>query len=135
MDDAALTTRFGSATAQRTLMTVIARAFQPSAAHGFTGTVAFELRPAGGALDVAPSDWWTIEVSGGRARARPGGDPSAALTMHLSLPDFVRLGAGEIHPVEVIFDGRARVSGDPLLATRLGDMFGIIDRSDLDLAP
>jgi putative sterol carrier protein len=41
------------------------------------------------------------------------------------------MGAGELHPIEMIMDSRVRVEGDVLLALRLPEVFGAVDRIDV----
>jgi putative sterol carrier protein len=44
--------------------------------------------------------------------------------VRLSLPDFVRLVAGELNPVGSLIEGQTEVEGDLPLASRLVEMFG-----------
>lgn len=119
--DAKLERRFGSQVAQRVMFTAMARRFRPEAAGRFQGAIAYELtRPATG----APPIRWTVQVAGGRARARPGGAEDAKLTLGFQLADFIRIAAGELDPVVPVLQGRATVKGDFGLAARLPQMFG-----------
>jgi alkanesulfonate monooxygenase SsuD/methylene tetrahydromethanopterin reductase-like flavin-dependent oxidoreductase (luciferase family) len=120
--DADIERRFGSALAQRAMFTGMARSFEPDAAGGFQGLLVYELaRPATG----APPTRWTIEVSDGRASARPGSavaDP--ALTVRFQLADFVRVAAGTLDAAAPLLENRASFEGDFALAARLPEMFG-----------
>jgi putative sterol carrier protein len=83
--------------------------------------VSYELRrPATGASPLR----WTIEISGRRARARPGAGDESAVKLRLSLADFIRIGAGTLDPAIPVLQGRASFRGDFGLAVRLPEMFG-----------
>jgi putative sterol carrier protein len=94
--------------------------FDPKAAGGFEGRIAYELaRP----VTEAPPIRWTLEVSGHRARARPGADDDAAVRLRITLADFIRIGAGTIDPATPVLQGRASFQGDFGLVVRLPEMF------------
>jgi alkanesulfonate monooxygenase SsuD/methylene tetrahydromethanopterin reductase-like flavin-dependent oxidoreductase (luciferase family) len=119
--DAALERAGGSQAAQRLLFAGMARMFDPEAAGGFEGAIAYELtRPVGG----RPPRAHTIQIEGCRARARPGAAPGAAVTIRLPLSDFLRVAAGVMDPAEPLLHNRASVEGDLALAARLPEMFG-----------
>jgi putative sterol carrier protein len=119
--DAKLEHRFGSRLIQRLMFTAMATRFDPDAAAGFEGAICYELRrPVTG----APPLRWTVEVSRRRASARPGAAEQAALTLRLTLSDFVRIGAGTIDPAIPMLQGRASFQGDFGLAVALPEMFG-----------
>jgi hypothetical protein len=120
-DDAKLERRFGSPGIQRLMFRAMAAGFDPDAAAGFEGAIAYELqRP----VTDAPPARWTVEISGRRARARPGAPEQAALTLRLTLADFVRIAAGSVDPAIPVLQGRASFRGDFGLAVRLPEMFG-----------
>ena len=123
--DEKLERRFGGRLAQRVMFRAMASQFDPDAAGDFEGDISYELqRPATG----APPLRWTIEVSGRRARARPGSGEDAALKLRLTLADFVRIGAGLVDPALPVLQGRASFRGDFGLAVRLPEMFGATQR-------
>ena len=106
---------------QRVVFSVMAARFNPDAAAGFEGRIAYELqRPATGASPLR----WTVDVSGRRARARRGGSDKSAIKLRVTLADFVRIGAGTIDPATPVLQGRASFQGDFGLAVRLPEMFG-----------
>jgi hypothetical protein len=117
--DARLEQIFAGTQAQRAVFGMITRQFRPAAAAGFEGTIVYDLGLAEG---TAAS--WTIEVHGGRARARPGGSAGAALTIRVPLADFIRAltTGGSFYPL--ILDGRMTMEGDLGLASRMAEMFG-----------
>ena len=119
--DSKLERRFGSRIGQRALFGGMARSFVPAASGGFSGELQYELaRPATGATPLR----WTVEVSGSRARARPGTAARPKLTVQMALADFLRVATAASDPVVLVLSGRASVRGDFGLAARLPEMFG-----------
>jgi alkanesulfonate monooxygenase SsuD/methylene tetrahydromethanopterin reductase-like flavin-dependent oxidoreductase (luciferase family) len=119
--DLELERRLRSGAAQRVLFGAMARAFEPDAAGGFQGRLVYELaRPASGADAIR----WTIDISDGRATARPGAAEDARLTVRFTVADFVRIAAGTIDPAVPLLEDRASFEGDFGLAARLPEMFG-----------
>lgn len=125
-DDARLERTLGSAPGLRLLFGAMARRFDPEAAAGFEGEIAYELRDARGRERA-----WTVVVAEGRARARPGPSGVAALTVRMGTSDLVRLAAGELDAGSALLSGRLDLEGDTAVAMRLGDMFG----TDAGLGP
>lgn len=123
-----LVRRFSGAASQRLLFSAMARAFQPAMAFDFEGDITLDLRPPDDDGDPAAGDWWTIEVRGRKATARPGRSPCPAVLLHAPLADFLRVAAGEAHPASALIDNAVEVEGDVLLAARLPDMFGAVAR-------
>src|SRR6266496_372984 len=109
----------GGAAAQRALFAVMASGFDADQAAGFTGCIVYDLGMSDGSRRS-----WTIEITGRRARARPGGAADAALTIRVPLTDFVRVIADAGSFLPLILDGRMTMDGDLSLANRLADMFG-----------
>ncbi len=67
---------------------------------------------------------WTVGVTGASAAARPGPAARPALTVAMSLADFVRVAAGELDVARALLEGRVELDGPLALAERLGEMFG-----------
>jgi alkanesulfonate monooxygenase SsuD/methylene tetrahydromethanopterin reductase-like flavin-dependent oxidoreductase (luciferase family) len=105
--------RFGPA-AQRLFFAGMARAFDPSAAAGFTGELEFRLT----------GTVWTLELGKTRARAHPGPAKDPELTLTMGTADFLRVLAGDANPASLLMDGRLRLHGNFELAPRLSEMFG-----------
>jgi len=126
LDDAALERRFVDPRRQRALVKALARGFQPAAADGFKGVIAYELEPY--AIEPPPdSPWrWAIEVDAGAGRARllEPAPLDAALTVHIGLAEWVRVLAGLEDALSAMVTGRSSVEGDVLLAIRQEAMFG-----------
>lgn len=124
-DEAKIERTLGSPPALRGIFTGVARSFDPRAARGFEGCLVYELtRPATG-RDAAI---WTVEIRGGRARARRGACADPALTLRLRVADFLRIGTGLLDPAVPILQGRGSFQGSLDLAVRLPEMFGAASR-------
>jgi alkanesulfonate monooxygenase SsuD/methylene tetrahydromethanopterin reductase-like flavin-dependent oxidoreductase (luciferase family) len=110
---------FGSSQAQRALLGMMTRQFDPGKAAGFDGAIVYDLGMADGTRRP-----WSIEVHDGHARVRQGASPGPALTIRVPLADFVRVltTAGSFYPL--IVDGRMTMDGDLALANRMAEMFG-----------
>ena len=117
-DDRRLERTAGSEAGLRLIFGGMARRFVPAKAQGFEGDVVYELTGTG------PPRPWTLSIRAGRATARPGPAPGAALTITVGTADFVRLIARDLDPGKALMQGRLTFSGDFALATRLGEMFG-----------
>jgi alkanesulfonate monooxygenase SsuD/methylene tetrahydromethanopterin reductase-like flavin-dependent oxidoreductase (luciferase family) len=108
----------GSDPALRAIFAAMTHAYVPGSGGGFTGELQYDLRRNG---SVVP---WTLHIDGDRAVARSGATSSAALTLRLSVADFVRIAGGELDPGRALLTGRLDLEGDFALAQRLGEMFG-----------
>ncbi len=137
--DATLEQIFGGSGALRAVFGMMTGRFQPARAAGFEGVIVFDLGLSDGTRQP-----WAIEVHGGRARARPAGSAhaanasgvsasgvsasavsaSAALTIRVSLPDFIRALATGHGFYPLIVDGRMTMEGDLGVASRMAEMFG-----------
>jgi alkyl sulfatase BDS1-like metallo-beta-lactamase superfamily hydrolase len=117
--DARIEKLLGGTTAQRALFALLASRFDPARAAGVDGTIVFDLGVSDGTRRC-----WAIDVSRGRARARPGGARQAALTIRLALADFIRVNAGASSFYELIAADRVLIEGDLALAGRLSEIFG-----------
>jgi alkanesulfonate monooxygenase SsuD/methylene tetrahydromethanopterin reductase-like flavin-dependent oxidoreductase (luciferase family) len=94
------------------------RAFVPAKADGFEGEILYELRGRDGARA------WTVRVGGGRAAVRRGAGDDPALTFRTSVPNFVRMIAGQEFAPKLLLEGSLVVEGDYALAGRVAEMFG-----------
>ncbi|MEA2348353.1 MAG: hypothetical protein QOG62_2140 [Thermoleophilaceae bacterium] len=122
--DEELERRFGSVVAQRAVLGAMTRSFQPRMAHGFEGNVQLELTRPREDDSGRASDWWTISVARRRASVRHRTTDSAAVTIHCSVPDFIRLFSGEANLVSAWVEDRLQLEGDLILGSRLIEMFG-----------
>jgi alkanesulfonate monooxygenase SsuD/methylene tetrahydromethanopterin reductase-like flavin-dependent oxidoreductase (luciferase family) len=94
------------------------RAFDPEKARGFEGEIQYELRGRDGPRS------WTVRIGDGRAVVRRGPAGDAAVTLRTSVPNFVRLAAGEAFPPKLLLEGALVIEGDFAVAGRLPEMFG-----------
>src|SRR3954468_10749590 len=133
--DARLEHIAGSDAALKLIFAAMTRAYEPDKAHGFAGELEFDLRRADGRVAH-----WTVAVEPRPAPARPGrgaaprapraaraprgGAAARALTVALSVADFVRIAARDLDAGRAILTGRLDLAGDFSLAQRLGEMFG-----------
>jgi tetratricopeptide (TPR) repeat protein len=97
--DEELDRRFGSVVAQHTMLGAMARSFQPRMALGFEGDVLLGLTRPRETDEGRASDWWTIQVASRRARVRHRTSDAPAVTIHCSVPDFVRVFSGQTNMV------------------------------------
>jgi alkanesulfonate monooxygenase SsuD/methylene tetrahydromethanopterin reductase-like flavin-dependent oxidoreductase (luciferase family) len=110
---------FGSRQAQRAVFTMMASRFDPAHAGGFEGTIRYDL-----GLSDGTSRAWSIQVHGGKARAREGGAGSPALTISIPLVEFIKLSADTRQVLPLIRDGVMTLDGDLGVASRMAEMFG-----------
>jgi alkanesulfonate monooxygenase SsuD/methylene tetrahydromethanopterin reductase-like flavin-dependent oxidoreductase (luciferase family) len=94
------------------------RSFLPEKARGFEGEILYELRGRDGPRS------WTVRIGEDRAAARRGAAADPAVTLRISIPDFVRVAAREAFPPKLLLEGALVVEGDFAVAGRLGEMFG-----------
>jgi alkanesulfonate monooxygenase SsuD/methylene tetrahydromethanopterin reductase-like flavin-dependent oxidoreductase (luciferase family)/putative sterol carrier protein len=118
-DDRWLERTLGSDRGLRILFSAMRSRFDPAAAEGFVGAIAYELRDASGSVRV-----WGVRVTPTAASVAPGPVTEPALTLQLGLADFLRMAAGELDPAHLLLSGRLDLRGDFSLAMRLGPMFG-----------
>jgi alkanesulfonate monooxygenase SsuD/methylene tetrahydromethanopterin reductase-like flavin-dependent oxidoreductase (luciferase family)/putative sterol carrier protein len=118
-DDRMLERTIGSGAGLRIVFAGMTRRFRPDRAGDFEGDVQYELTPASG----APRNW-VVSIGGGSASARPGRAVEPRVTIGMDLADFARLIGRELDPGRALMEGRLRLEGDVMAASRLGEMFG-----------
>ena len=122
-DDRRLERAFGNRAMLRLVFGRVARAYDPSKAPEADGDLAFVLRER----DVPPQEHrvWTVRLHPAGAKARPGAPESPLLTIRASLPDLVRIAAGELSPGRALLSGRLDLDGSFLVVVRLAPAFGV----------
>jgi len=95
------------------------QAYEPERANGFAGALQYDLRRGDGRVVR-----WTVEVGPQHATARPGPAAAPALTLKLTVADFLRMAARDLDAGKALLTGRLDLEGDFSLAQRLGEMFG-----------
>jgi alkanesulfonate monooxygenase SsuD/methylene tetrahydromethanopterin reductase-like flavin-dependent oxidoreductase (luciferase family)/putative sterol carrier protein len=109
----------GSDRGLKLIFGAMARAYEPDMARGFAGELEYELTRRDGRL-VA----WTVRVGPTQATVHAGAAPAPALTLKMTVADFLRMAAGDLDAGKALLTGRLDLVGDFSLAQRLGEMFG-----------
>jgi putative sterol carrier protein len=117
--DARLERVAGSDAALGRVFAAMTRAYEPDKAHGFTGELEYDLRRRDGRVAH-----WTVRVHPERATARRGRAVAPALTLTMTVADFLRIAARDLDAGRALLTGRLDLAGDFSLAQRLGEMFG-----------
>jgi alkanesulfonate monooxygenase SsuD/methylene tetrahydromethanopterin reductase-like flavin-dependent oxidoreductase (luciferase family)/putative sterol carrier protein len=117
--DQRLESTAGSDRGLKLVFAAMARAYEPDKAHGFAGELQYDLTRGDGRL--VP---WTVRVDAKEATVRPGPSDAAALTLRMTVADFLRMAAGDLDAGKALLTGRLDLAGDFALAQRLGEMFG-----------
>ena len=68
---------------------------------------------------------WTVDLTGNPPTCKPGETGSAQCTIEVSDADFEQMIANPQLGMQLYFQGKLRVTGDPMLATRLQKLFSI----------
>jgi len=117
--DARLERTAGSERGLKVIFGAMAQAYEPEHANGFAGALQYDLRRGDGRLVQ-----WTVEVGPQQATPRPGPAVAPALTLKLTVADFLRMAARDLDAGKALLTGRLDLEGDFSLAQRLGEMFG-----------
>jgi SCP-2 sterol transfer family len=120
LSDRALELTLGSRLAIRLIFAGMGRQFVPSAAEGFEGWIAYELRRLGGAV----IEGWGLRITSSAAAASLGFPTDPAVTLKLTVGDFVRFSLGAVSPVTLLTEERLKIDGDLMVAAKLAPMFG-----------
>ena len=98
----------------------MSRQFVPSAAEGFDGSICYELRRHKGAI----IEGWALRITASAAMASFGFPTDPAVTLKLTVGDFVRFSLGTVSPVTLLTEERLKLDGDLTVAAKLAPMFG-----------
>ena len=120
LDDRVLELTGGSRIAIRVIFAVMSRQFMPSAAEGFEGSICYELRRHNGAV----IEGWGLRITASAATASFGFPTDPAVTLKLTVGDFVRFSLGAVSPVTLLTEERLKLDGDLTVAAKLAPMFG-----------
>ena len=91
------------------------RRFDPEAAGDLKAV--FELAVSGAR--------YAVEVDGRRCRVERRPAPEAGAQVNISAGDLVRLISGMVEWTRLLAEGRLRLEGDPFLALRFPQLFGV----------
>lgn len=122
-DDRRLERTFGRRGMLRIVFGRVARAYDPTKAPEAEGDLAFVLRDS----EVEPQDQrvWTVHLAPTGARVSAGAPPDPLVTIRATLPDLVRMAAGELSPGRALLSGRLDLDGSLLVVMRLAPAFGM----------
>jgi hypothetical protein len=120
LHDRVLELTFGSRLGIRVIFAGMGRQFVRSAAEGFEGSICYELRRHSGAV----IEGWSLRISASTARASFGFPTDQAVTLKLTVGDFVRFSLGAVSPVTLLTEERLKLEGDLTVAAKLAPMLG-----------
>ena len=120
LNDRVLELTAGSRLAVRVILGVMSRQFVPSAAEGFEGSICYELRRHNGAV----IEGWGLRITASTATASFGFPTDPAVTLKLTVGDFVRFSLGAVSAVTLLTEERLKLDGDLTVAAKLAPMFG-----------
>jgi len=120
LSDRVLELTLGSRPGLRVIFAGMGRQFVPSAAEGFEGWIGYELRRVGGAV----IEGWGLRITSFAATASLGFPTDPAVTLKLTVGDFVRFSLGLVSPVTLLTEERLKLDGDLMIAAKLAPMFG-----------
>lgn len=129
-DEESLLRRFGSTRVRGILLSSMARSYQPAVAGSLHADVMIGFRNSSSDPHALP-EWWTIQIRDQRATARRGAHDNPTTVIEATTPDLIRLLAGHLDSVRAIMDQRVTVKGDPVLASRLSELFGGVPVAEL----
>ncbi|WP_067815931.1 SCP2 sterol-binding domain-containing protein [Actinomadura kijaniata] len=89
----------------------------PGKAGGDGGVVQWEIK--------TPEDGRTYQlvIADGRAKGRRGAPDKPRVTLRMSLPNLLRLCAGELNGVTAVMTGKIKISGDMMFAAKMQSWF------------
>jgi hypothetical protein len=117
--DQTLARVFARRPARRLLVATVVRFIPRRAPENLDGCVLVELVSPPTRRREKRSEPWVFEFSEGSARARRGEVSEPQLSVSVAVPDFVRIAAGQLDPMSLVFDKRIRMKGSFALARRL----------------
>ncbi len=92
-------------------------AFDPEAASVQTAVIQYDIETPVGARS------YQIKVDDGICAVMKGGAEEARVTLALSLPDFIRMMAGELDGMQAYMTGKLKISGDIMFSQNLSRWF------------
>jgi putative sterol carrier protein len=92
-------------------------AFDPSAAAGQSAVMQYDLDAPHGLVS------YQLKVDNGTCEVDKAASGEPRVTMGLSLPDFLRMLAGELDPMMAFTSGKLKITGDIMFSQNLGTWF------------
>lgn len=96
----------------------MARRFMPEMAAGKSALIQWFVEGPDGTRHA-----WYLTVDGGTCVATRGKVESANVTLGFTVPNFLRLAAGEMNGIQGVMTGKIRVSGNLMLAAAMDSWF------------
>ncbi len=75
-------------------------------------------------IDGATGGDWVVDLKHGPGEVRPGTVDGADCTIYMADGDFVDLARGRLNAMSAFAQGKVRIEGNPMLATKLQGLFG-----------
>lgn len=122
-DDRRLERTFGRRGMLRVVFGRVARAYDPTKAPEAEGDLAFVLRDS--EVEAEDQRVWTVHLAPTGARVSAGAPADPLVTIRATLPDLVRMAAGELSPGRALLSGRLDLDGSLLVVMRLAPAFGM----------
>jgi putative sterol carrier protein len=91
--------------------------FLPDAAAGQSTVIQYDVNAPGGVRS------WQVKVAAGTCETTQGTPDTAAVTLAIALPDFLRLLSGELDGMTAFMSGKLMLTGDMMLATMMQSWF------------
>ena len=95
----------------------MAEAFLPDKAAGQSAVVQYDVTVRG------EPHTHQLKIGGGKCEVVKGRADPPRVTLTLALPDFLRLVAGKLPPVEAFMTGKLKLQGDVMIATAMQSWF------------
>jgi len=95
----------------------MADAFLPDKAAGQSAIVQYDVTVAG------QPHTYQLKIGGGKCEIVKGRADTPRVTLTLALPDFLRVVAGKLPPVQAFMSGKLKLSGDMMIATAMQGWF------------
>jgi putative sterol carrier protein len=67
---------------------------------------------------------WTVDCKAKPPKVAPGEDGAPDCTIELTDDDFELMVKDPMQAMQLFFQGKIKITGDPVLATKLGNLFG-----------
>ena len=95
----------------------MAEAFLPEKAGAQSAVIQYDVTVAG-----QPHSYH-LKIADGRCAIAKGRADAARVTLTLALPDFLRVVAGKLPPVQAFMTGKLKLQGDMMIATAMQGWF------------
>ena len=95
----------------------MAEAFLPDKAAGQSAVVQYDVTVAG------QPHMYQLRIGGGKCEVVKGAADTPRVTLTLALPDFLRVVAGKLPPVQAFMTGKLKLQGDMMIATAMQGWF------------